>query len=384
MRKNRAIVVSVLAPALLLTAGAVNLASASPRVMVKSHQEALAVSEKASHKFGPKVIFDTDFGELNDDSQALYLLLQGGANVLGITTVSGNTWAAEGTAYALRQLEFVHRQNIPVYEGASDPLLGSRQVKLAAESQLFGNPGYVGAWSHQRPADYRHLATAPYRGYAKTRKATGSAVNFIVNQVKRYPHQITLFVLGPATNIALAVKEHPEIVPLVKQVIYMGGAYDVPGNEGPAAEFNVWFDPEASRIALNSTFPKQTVIPLDVTDTVHYGKKQYQRIVDGRQTPITREFKDLQGPGFAKDPNSSTYIYDSLTAAIFLDPSLVTQSSPRKVQVDTNYGFDYGRTLGFDIKAAPIGTQKATIIQNINIPKFFDLYVKEMTAPIRY
>ncbi|WP_163507332.1 nucleoside hydrolase [Fodinicola acaciae] len=333
---------------------------------------------------GQKVIFDTDFGQLNDDSQALYLLLQGGADILGVTTVSGNTWAAEGTAYALKQLELVHRQHIPVYQGASDPLLGSRQDKLATEGEMFGKVTYKGAWSRQRPTDYRHLATPPYRGYAHTAKANGSAVDFIVNQVKRNPHQVTLFVLGPATNIALAVKQHPEIVPLVKQVIYMGGAYDVPGNQGPSAEFNVWFDPEASRIALNAAFPQQTIVPLDVTDTVLYGKAQYDRIASAPATPITQEFRDLQGPGFAKDPNKTEYVYDALTSGIFLDPTLVTSASTRKVQVDTVYGYDYGRTLGYQPSLAPTGTQSARVVQRIDVDRFFELYVREMTSPVRH
>jgi inosine-uridine nucleoside N-ribohydrolase len=331
---------------------------------------------------GQKVIFDTDFGQLNDDSQALYLLMQGGADVLGITTVSGNTWAAEGTAYALKQLELVHHQRIPVYEGASDPLLGSRQDRLATEGALFGKVSYKGAWSRQRPADYRHLAQPPYRGYASTTKASGSAVDFIVDQVKRNPHQVTLFVLGPATNIALAVTEHPEIVPLVKQVIYMGGAYDVPGNQGPAAEFNVWFDPEASRIVLNSAFASQVIVPLDVTDTVLYGRAQYERIVRGPVTPITQEFRDLQGPLFASDPGRTDYVYDALTAGIFLDPSLVSSESVRKVQVDTVYGFDYGRTLGYEVGEAPVGVREARVVQRVDVDRFFDLYVREMTRSV--
>lgn len=371
--------VAVISAVAIAVTGVAAFAQAAPTAT--SSKAADTASTQAR---GPKVVFDTDFGQLNDDSQALYLLLQGGANVLGITTVSGNTWSAEGTAYALRQLQLVHRTNIPVYQGASDPLFGSRQDKLAAEGALFGKVGYTGAWSHQRPTDYRHLASTPYRGYATTAKGHGSAADFIVDQVKKYPHQVTLFVLGPATNIALAVKTHPEIVPLVKQVIYMGGAYDVPGNEGPAAEFNVWFDPEASRIALTTPFPMQTIIPLDVTDTVVYGINQYNQIVDGRQTPITREFKDLQGPDFAKNPSLRFYIYDSITAGIFLDPSLITKASIRKVDVDTTYGLDYGRTLGYRPANAPLGAQSAQIVQGINVRQFFNLYIKEMTAPIQH
>jgi len=331
---------------------------------------------------GQKVIFDTDFGQLNDDSQALYLLLQAKADVLGVTTVSGNTWAAEGAAYALRQLELVHRQDIPVYEGASDPRRGSRQARQERDAKRFGKITYLGAWDRPRPKSYRELAETPYRGYASTPKARGSAVDFIVRTVKANPHEVTLFVLGPATNIARALRTHPEIAPLVKRVIFMGGAYDVPGNSGPAAEFNAWFDPEAAKIALNAPFPQATVVPLDVTDTVQITKKEYDRVVAGPDTPITREFRDLMGPEFAKDPAYRTYIYDSLTSAVFLDPGLVTRAPTRKVQVDTHYGLDYGRTLGYAPDLAPERTRPARIVQRIDVPAFFDLYVREMTRPV--
>lgn len=331
---------------------------------------------------GQKVLFDTDFGQLNDDSQALYLLTQARVDLLGVTTVSGNVWTQEATAYALRQLAMVHQRDVPVYQGAADPLGGSRQHRLATEAKFYGTVSYTGAWSHREPRDYRHLAQPPYRGYASTAKARGSAVDFIVRQVKANPHQVTLFVLGPGTNIARAVREHPEIVPLVKQVIYMNGAYSVPGNEGPAAEFNVWFDPQASKIALNTPFPKVTIIPLDVTDTVRYGRAQYERIARARRTPITQEFRDLQGPVFAKNPKHTQYIYDSLTAAVFLDPNLITQSRMAKVQVDTHYDVDFGRTLGYVPAAAPVRTARARIVSRIDVPGFFDLYVHLMTSPV--
>ena len=130
--------------------------------------------------------------------------------------------------------------------------------------------------------------------------------------------------LAPATNVALAVKKNPEIGALVKQVIYMGGAFDVPGNQGPAAEFNIWFDPEAARIAFSTPFTDQLVIPLDVTDKVWYSKTEYDRITGGPSTPITPAFKDLPGPEFAKDPRYKTHLWDALTSAVFLQPSLIT------------------------------------------------------------
>ena len=341
---------------------------------------AIAAAADLSAARGQKVLMDTDFGELNDDSQALYLLTQAGVDLLEVTTVSGNVWTEEATAFALRQLQRVNLPTVPVYQGAANPLAGSRQSRLEADARVYGKVDYVGAWDHPEPSSYRQLAKPPYGGYAEAAKADGSAVDFIVDQIKANPHEVTLFVLGPATNVAKAVSQHPEIVPLVKEVIYMGGAYDVPGNQGPASEFNVWFDPQASKIALNTPFPAVTVVPLDVTNTVSFGKTEYDRIVGAPRTPITSEFEDLLGPQFLEDPTYSTYVYDSIAAAIFLDPSLVTDSRIARVQVDEAAGVDFGRTLAYPPADAPVGTAEARIVERVDVPRFFDLFVQQMTA----
>jgi inosine-uridine nucleoside N-ribohydrolase len=169
---------------------------------------------------------------------------------------------------------------------------------------------------------------------------------------------------------------------LVKQVIYMGGAFDVPGNQGPAAEFNTWFDPEAARIAFTTPFPDQLVIPLDATDQVWYSKAEYDRVVAGVNTPIKQEFKDLQGPQFARDPNYRTHLWDALTAGVFLQPSLITASSVRRIIVDTQEGPNHGRTLGFDPAHAPAGTQSVRIVQAIDVPKFYDLFLAGLSKPL--
>lgn len=210
--------------------------------------------------------------------------------------------------------------------------------------------------------------------------------------MKKYPHQVTLFVLGPATNIAIAVRTHPEIVPLVKDVIYMGGAFDIPGNTTPAAEFNWWYDPEAIKISLRTPFPRQTVVPDDVAETVFYTKAEYDRIVAGPRTPITKMFADLQGPGFAEDPDQQSFVRDSITAAIFLDPTIATDVQTRYADVDDELGPDYGRALGYGESSNrdldhpedfPAGTHPVRIVFDIDREKFWDLVVAKMTAPVR-
>lgn len=336
-----------------------------------------------------KVIVDVDMGELNDDAIAMFMLIQSGeVDVLGVTVVAGNTWVEEGVAYALRQLELIGRSDIPVVPGAVEPLMGSRQASLTAEQRLYGNVEYMGAYARSRPNSYRELASAPYQGYPVTEPLNQHAVDFIIEQVKRYPGEVTLFVLGPATNIALAVRKAPEIVPLIKRVIYMGGAIDVPGNTSPAAEFNWWFDPEAAKIALRTPFKEQIIVPLDIAERVYYTKEIYDRIASAEETPLVKMFKDLHGPRFAQNPEYRSFVWDALTSAIFLRPEIATRIEERYIDIDTNYGPNYGRSIGYHESRNrsldnpdnyPVGSQRVKILFDIDREAFWNLYVDLMT-----
>lgn len=338
---------------------------------------------------GGKVIIDADMGQLNDDAVAMFMLRNAAPrDLLGVTVVAGNTWAEEGVAYGLRQLELIGEKKIPVVPGAGEPLMGEGRLKgLAAEEDLFGNSEYLGAFARPRPPSYLKLAQEPYGGYPKTRPSRQIAADFIAEQVKRYPNQVTIFALGPAANLVLAVKTHPEIVPLIKEVIYMGGAIDVPGNTTPAAEFNWWFDPEAAKMAVRTPFKRQTVVPLDIAEKVYYTKQEYDRIVAGPETPIKKMFKDLHGPRFAKDPGYRSFVWDALTAAIYLRPEIATRVEERYLDVDATFGPNYGRSIGYHPSRRrnldnpgdfPAGTRKVRILFDIDREAFWDLYVELM------
>jgi len=337
-----------------------------------------------------KVILDTDMGELNDDAYALFMLAKSeNVELLGVTVCAGNVWMEEGVAYSLRHMEMIGRNDIPLVRGIAEPIMGLRGTRMDAEEKLFGKVQYLGAYGRPRPPSALKLAQAPYGGYAKTRAARGDAVDFIVKQVKRHPREVTVLEIGPATNLALAVRKHPEIVPLVKRVIYMGGAFDVPGNTSPAAEFNWWFDPEAARIALRTPFREQIVVPLDVCEKVFYTRAVYERIARAPETPIVKMFQDLQGPEFAKDPKKQSFAWDSLAAAIIIQPEVATKIEEFYADVDATYGPNYGKSLAYrasersDMRRPadfPDGTQKVKVLMDINRPAFWDLFVALMTA----
>lgn len=336
-----------------------------------------------------RVIVDADMGILNDDAVALFMLMNTpGVEVLGVTIVPGNTWMEQGTAYALRQLELVGRSDIPVFMGVREPLMGSRQPWLEAEERLWGKSEYLGAYARPRPESYLKLASEPPIGYPTTKPSTEHAVDFIVRAVKAHPNEVTIFALGPATNLALAIRKNPEIVPLVKAVYYMGGAIDVPGNTTPTAEFNWWFDPESVRITLRAPFREQVIVPNDIAERVYYTKAEYDRIAAAAETPITGLFKQLHAPRFAKDPAARSFVWDALTSAVFLQPAIATKIEERFVDIDVAYGPNYGRSIGYhpsrrrslDTPADfPAGTQKVKVLLDVDRTAFWNLYVDLMT-----
>jgi inosine-uridine nucleoside N-ribohydrolase len=351
---------------------------------------ALLMSNVACAEERQKVILDTDMGQLNDDAYALFMLANSPEiDLLGVMTCTGNVWGEEAVAFSLRHLEMVGRPQVPVLRGVVEPIMGLRGERIDAEERLFGKSIYLGAYGRPRPESYRKLAAPPYGGYAKTEPAAGDAVDFLVTEIKRHPHEVTLLVIGPPTNLAIAVRKNPEIVPLVKQVVYMGGAIDVPGNTTPAAEFNFWFDPEAARICLRTPFRAQMIVPLDICEKVFYTKVEHDRVAAGPPTPLTRMFRDLQGPDFVKEPERKSFVWDSLAAAILIRPKLAVKMESLYLDVDATYGPEYGRSLGYrgggrrDINRPedfPQGAQRVSVLMDIDRAGFWDLFVELMTA----
>ncbi len=339
-----------------------------------------------------KVIIDADMGQLNDDAAVLFMLAHSeNVEILGVTLVAGNTWVEEGAAYGLRQLEIIGRTEIPVLMGANEPLMGNRRPWLASEEALYGNSQYLGAFSRPKPGSYLDIGRQPYGGYPQIKPSSENAIDFIVRQVKEHPNQVTLFAIGPATNVALAVKKNPEIVPLVKAVYYMGGAIEIPGNTTPAAEFNWWFDPEAAKISLRTPFKKQVIVPNDVAERVYFTKAQFDRIVGAPETPLTKMFEDLRGERFRSNPDLQSYVWDAITAAVFLHPEIATRMEERFIDIDTNYGPNYGRSVGYEESRRrsfakpenfPAGTQKVHVLFDIDREAFWDLYVSLITKPV--
>jgi inosine-uridine nucleoside N-ribohydrolase len=351
-------------------------------------------AQGSSNNTVPKVIIDSDYNTMSDDGQlgvmAAQLQAQGKLRVMGISVVSGNQWLEQGVADALKSVERLGvGDRIGVYAGAKfafnhDKATIDRELAAGA-----GGDGYLGAWSSPVPRSPADL-TAPPDGFAtRTQVQAKSAVDFIVDTVKANPREITILAIGPLTNIALATRRNPEIVPLIKQIIYMGGAVDVAGNTTKFAEFNWWFDPEAAQEVVRLPIP-QVVVPLDVTDTVLLTKPVYDRIAHPAQpTAVTRVYQQLNGygfdgkNGFETNPNYTQNIWDTLALAYLIDPAYATRTEQRYVDVLAKPGAaDNGKSVGYSEQPLGPRLQKMTVVQRFDNARFFALYVDLLTRPL--
>lgn len=329
-----------------------------------------------------KIIFDTDFNTMGDDGQAFVMLVnamkEGRIDLLGMTVVSGNQWLQQGVADAERAVERMNMAGeIEIYPGARYPLLHD-QAMLEAEQALYGK-GYSGAWRQPEPQGPDDL-TAPPDGFAEQVKATDvHAVDYLIDTIRTNPNEVTILAVGPLTNLALAFRTDPDIIPLIDRIVYMGGAIEVPGNVTPAAEFNWWFDPEAAKIVLRAPV-EHIVIPLDVTNTAAFDKAVFDTIT-AAGTPIADMFEATYAEEFEGDPDATAYVWDTLAVAWILDEGVATDTFDVHIDVNAQFGPDYGRSLGHE-QNPPVGTQPATIIRRIDLDRFWDIYADLLTRPV--
>ena len=190
-----------------------------------------------------KIIIDTDPGQ--DDAVAILLALASAElEVLGITTVAGNVPLALTTRNA-QLITGLSGKTVPIMAGRDRPL----NRKLVTAEYVHGQTGLDGI-----DLGEPHVPVTP-----------GDGVDFIIDTLRREPPgTVTLVPIGPLTNIAAAFERAPDIIPRVQQVVLMGGAYFEVGNVTPAAEFNIYVDPEAAAQVLNSGVDV-VMMPLDVT-----------------------------------------------------------------------------------------------------------------------
>ena len=274
-----------------------------------------------------KIIIDTDPGQ--DDAFAILLALASPENlqVLGITAVAGNVPLALTERNARIICELAGMRHVPVYAGCDRPL----RRKLVTAEHVHGKTGLDGPVMTEptMPLQAQH------------------GVDFIIETLRREPAgSVTLCPLGPLTNIAQAFQTAPDIVPRVQQIVLMGGAYFEVGNITPAAEFNIYVDPEAADIVFKSGV-SLVVMPLDVTHKVLTTRARVEAL-RGLGTPVGRacaEWADFfERFDVAKYGSDGGPLHDPTVIAYLIAPELF---AGRHINVEIETGSDL--TLGMTV-----------------------------------
>ena len=324
-----------------------------------------------------KVLLDADMVDSFDDGVAMIMLANApNIDLVGVTTLTGNSWVAGGTASAIKQLEIEGATSVPVAIGFEYPLRPGRHAQITTERKLhgMGHDSWLGSFGLENPKSWQEAYKKFYGGTPVMAPDKRHAVNFIIDTVRANPGEITIAAIGPCTNLAVAVRQAPDIIPLIKRVVYMGGSFYQQGNVTPNAEFNWWFDPEATKIALRTPFKEQIIVGLDVCEKVIFRKAHYDRLVQtlakSDQLKILRSTFPAQQ--FEKDPKFTFFIWDVIVSAIIIDPSLVTNEVTAFVDINDQVGLSYGQSIAYP-KLGPEGSLQARIILDVNQDKLWDM-----------
>jgi inosine-uridine nucleoside N-ribohydrolase len=300
------------------------------------------------------IILDCDPG--HDDAIALLLVLGSPElELLGVTTVSGNQTLDKTTANALRVLEHVERGEVPVAAGADRPLVRERFVA----AYVHGETGLDGP-------DLPPPAGTPHDAHA---------VDFIANQIRARDGALTLVPTGPLTNVALLLALHPDARP--ERIVLMGGAIGE-GNRTPAAEFNIWADPEAARRVFESGIPT-TMMGLDVTHRALIDAGAIERLRGaGRAGTLAAELMEFYArfhrqmyPELGGSP-----LHDPVAVAHVARPGLVT-TVPAHIAVDCGWEVGRGRT-NVDTRGRDGATLDNEVGVDIDREAFVDMLVERL------
>ena len=326
------------------------------------------------------VILDADMVDLFDDGVAMLMLADSPRiDLLGVTVCIGNSWVEDGVASAIRQLEGFGRTDIPVYAGVNTVTRKDRYKNMEKERKMFGwgKELYMGSVSYPEPKSWIDAYRNRFQAEPTVQPQQESAVDYIIRTVKARPHEVTIVAIGTGANMAAALKKAPEIAPLIKRMIYMGGAFYHEGNSTPVAEFNYWIDPEAAKIMIRADYPEQIFLPLDVCERVAMTAGRYYDLESRIKTPIFKNLWDnhYMKNVFKNNPDHKNYVWDVLAAAVAIDPSLVEEEYFQYVDVNDVDSPCYGKTLAFQ-GDPPEGTRKAHIVQTIDQARLWAMITK--------
>ena len=304
-----------------------------------------------------RIVLDTDPGQ--DDALALFLALASPeVELASVVSVAGNVPQPLVTDNSLALLDLAGRSDVPVYRGCELPLL---RAQYTAE-YVHGDTGIDGA---DIPRSSR--SPAPVHG-----------VDHIIETCLEAPDaSVTLCPVGPLTNIGLAIAKERSIVNKIREIVWMGGAFDEAGNTTAVAEFNAFVDPEAAAIVFNSGAPL-TVFPLDVTHKTLFPAEAVSRLWTVGSTVADAcagmiefyQIHDVEKYGWIGAP-----MHDPCVIAYLVDPTLF-RGRKMSIAIDhvqeSTIGNTYERTDG----SAP----NATVMFDVDTERFIDLVVERWSS----
>jgi purine nucleosidase len=305
-----------------------------------------------------RIIIDTDPG-VDDALTFLLALASPEIQLEALTTTQGNVTLEKATRNALSVLELAGASHIPVASGSTVPLV----QPLRASAHVHGESG-IGNSHLPEP----HSKPIPQH-----------AVDYLIERVLAEPNEISIFPIGPLTNIAMAIRKEPRFVSAVKELVIMGGAILEHGNTTPLAEFNIYVDPHAAHIVFHSGMPI-TLIPLDVTHKCLLLQKHVDQLMQ-TPSPISRFIRDAMEVYLAASfrlgyPGSA--LHDPLTLATIIAPELLTLKEYH-VDVDISGGVSMGKTFA-DILNVTKKPTNMKVAMSVRGEDFIELFVQRMES----
>jgi len=277
-----------------------------------------------------KVILDVDTG--TDDAVALMTAaLSPDIELVGATTVNGNTTIDNTTENTLRVFDWIGMPRISVHRGMDRPIARTQMEQLNPASRIHGS-----------------LLDLPPASNGATLQP-GHAVDWLIDTYLESAGDIVLCPVGPLTNIAMAIQKEPRILEKIPEIVIMGGAHDH-GNSTASAEFNIWLDPEAARIVVNCGCPIR-MIPLDATHRALVSKEDAEALralgTPAGEAAARFVLKRIDGYDATQQmPHraGAAPVHDALAVCAIIDPSVIT-TELIPVDVEVNAELSVGRTV---------------------------------------
>ncbi|WP_283195606.1 nucleoside hydrolase [Rhizobium sp. AN80A] len=304
-----------------------------------------------------KIIIDTDPGQ--DDAAAIMLAFGSPEELelLGITTVAGNVPLSYTSRNARIICELCGKTDTKVFAGADRPIARP----LVTAEHVHGKTGLDGPELDE--------PTMPLQ--------TGHAVDFIIETLRSEPEgTVTLCTLGPLTNIGLAFQKAPDIIGRVRELVMMGGGFSEGGNITPAAEFNIYVDPEAADIVLRSGVPV-VMMPLDVTHKLLTLKSRVKRMAEIGTRPaiaMVEMLEFFERFDIEKYGSDGGPLHDPTVVAYLLKPELF-KGRICNVEIEVKSELTVGMTV-VDWWHVTDRKRNVTVMRDVDADGFFDLLIE--------